>query len=628
MYRIRATLPTLGNIAVDFHAESEVIAKLFGVGEWDRLRSIPHLGVAASVFTGVHHSRLEYVLLQCAVTSLVAKLHRNDEQLALSGKVSLNGLKPPVSSGEELLKCWIILSNFGHAQYTYGIERSLLQKATEDVAVRDWLTVAIRPRDLREWSQRVVSGYSYPEFRYILILRRIAQLPRWDRRKGVAVQYLRNLLLDPDQLFPASSAVRHKLGRLRQLFARIRLLSMVALDAHYSHHPISFNVNSAIIGLAELAPSGVARMSGFDELLRRAAGWLADELYLHPTACAAQKEYELRFASRFPARFKNSIAGNRLHQLLHELMTQGLGPPRPSTLMHLVRMSFSLTRPQLLRSSTHFETSRQLAKELTSPPYSYVSIDNNSFTQGVHVDLFYRANTEDFVHIARIYTKLQRWLVRALEADTLARIRRIFVRPGKEQIQRSRERDFARQMDRYAGLFQEIFDSVLRILLHENHKCVIAEFEPLGRMSVPVLAKFKLSDGTVIDTVTARLAQVLRENPGGLPAERLQEIRCVVYALERSNAAFTLVCPEKLIIKDQHGAPIDEWDGVLIEISETSLVITVVEGKSGGTARAREEAAFKQLLQTRKLLTSRFPIRSRRKRIPRLGALLHLFSTT
>src|SRR5687767_7852079 len=104
MRRIHATLPTLGMVAVDFHDESEHVLSLVDDREFRRLRSVPHLGVAGTVFTGVNHSRLEYMLLQCAVIGLVAKIHRNDEQFALSNRVTINGLVDPVSSGEELLK--------------------------------------------------------------------------------------------------------------------------------------------------------------------------------------------------------------------------------------------------------------------------------------------------------------------------------------------------------------------------------------------------------------------------------------------------------------------------------------------------------------------------------------------
>src|SRR6267143_6548178 len=111
MRRIQATLPTLGNVSVDFFAESDELLQFLGTREIRRLRRVPHLGVAASVFTGVNHSRLEYMLLQCAVIGLVAKLHKDHELLALSANVQLAGQGPLISSAQELLKCWVILSN-------------------------------------------------------------------------------------------------------------------------------------------------------------------------------------------------------------------------------------------------------------------------------------------------------------------------------------------------------------------------------------------------------------------------------------------------------------------------------------------------------------------------------------
>ncbi len=73
---------------------------------------------------------------ECDCVSLAAKLHQHDEGLSLSNSVTLNGVSNKASSGEELIKTWILLSNFGHAQYTYGVERTLLQAAQATV---EWL---------------------------------------------------------------------------------------------------------------------------------------------------------------------------------------------------------------------------------------------------------------------------------------------------------------------------------------------------------------------------------------------------------------------------------------------------------------------------------------------------------
>jgi hypothetical protein len=623
LHREKATLPTFGTVAVDFHSESETIALLFSEQkEWDRLRTVPHLGVAASVFSGVHHSRLEYVLLQCAVTALVGKLHRHDEQFALSNNVDLAGISRPISSGEELLKIWILLSNYGHAQYTYGVERSLLQQAMEDPDVKEWLTRSIWPADLRRWAINTIDAHRYPDFRYVLTLLRMSLLPAGDRRKRLVARYLRNLLLPVNDLLPTAPAARYKLARLRQLFRTVRLLSMVALDAHYSHHPISLNINSAVIGLADLLSTTVGQQ-GFNELINGMAGWLADELYLHPSALAAQKEYELRFDTRFPRRFRDARRDRRLPTLVQELMTQGLGPPRGHRLVHLVRLTFPAGRRRLLDPEKNlYETQKYLATHVLTQ-YTNLAVNFNGFTESLHLDFYYWRDAGTVADMLRVYTRLQKWLLRSVEAEALTRIRRIYL--GKEDRPRARERELSFRVQRYAFVFQSVFDSLIRLILPVNYRGVISEFKAYAGSTASVLARLRFEDGTIVDTATSRLEQALTANSEGHPPERLQEIRCLKYAMEMvADAPCVLICPEKFIVRDEFGRFKDDWDGIVFAISDTRVRLIIVEGKTGGTIHEREEGAFNQLDQTRKLLQKRYPLTYRRSRIPRMGAMLDL----
>ena len=143
MKRIEATLPALGGYTVPFFEESEEVLEFLGDKEIRRLDRVQHLGIAAKVFTGVNHSRLEYVLLQCAVINMLPRFHKGHEQFALSGSVLIPGQTVRISSGEELLKCWALLGNAGHAQYTYGVERSLLNWARKNPEFQDVLLVGL-----------------------------------------------------------------------------------------------------------------------------------------------------------------------------------------------------------------------------------------------------------------------------------------------------------------------------------------------------------------------------------------------------------------------------------------------------------------------------------------------------
>lgn len=274
---IEANLPALGQYNIKFHCESEETFNFLGDAEIRRLDSINHLGVASYVFTGTNHSRLEYVLLQCAIIELLPKFHKGSEALSLSGRVTIPGQKTKISSGEELLKCWALLTNSGHAQYTFGVERSLLNKANEDKAFKDVLLSRFKG-ELRRESKRIIDEYDDISFHIIFTLLKIERLPKGSRLKARLLRILRLLILPTDSLGIKTSAEKYKIYRLKKLYKRVRLLSIVALDSYYSHHPIRYDVTSALLSLDSFfSDPGVD--SNFIRLLEQTAAWIADELY-------------------------------------------------------------------------------------------------------------------------------------------------------------------------------------------------------------------------------------------------------------------------------------------------------------------------------------------------------------
>lgn len=287
MKRIQATLPALGTIPIDFHNESEEVVKMMGEKEFQRLRKVAHLGIVSSIFTGANHSREEYMLLQCAVTGLLAKLHKGNESFALSSKVKLNGMPVAISSGEELLKIWSLLGNYGHTKFTYGVERGLLQAAKKNQELYKWLTRCKDIKDIRDWCREVIDDYHDTDMHYVICLARFQFL-----RDRKYYHYIRNLVLPTQELFPNNKSAQFKINRLRDLFGRIRMLCMATLDSYYSHQPISIQLNSAILGLSEYTPP-IGKTSRFERVLSETNSWLAEELYLHPRSCAATTSYQI-----------------------------------------------------------------------------------------------------------------------------------------------------------------------------------------------------------------------------------------------------------------------------------------------------------------------------------------------
>ncbi len=158
MKTTRATLPALGSYVIRFHKESQEVFDYLGKEEFRRLSNIEHLGMVSKVFTGVNHSRLEYMLLECAVVCLIKIFQRGDEVFALSGEVKLSGLDEKISSGEELLKAWFLLCNSGHAKYTFTAEAILLDLAFKHSSIKRNILLRIADKDLKIWARDIIDN--------------------------------------------------------------------------------------------------------------------------------------------------------------------------------------------------------------------------------------------------------------------------------------------------------------------------------------------------------------------------------------------------------------------------------------------------------------------------------------
>lgn len=622
--RIYATLPALGTIPIDFHKESSVLWDYLGDREARRLRDVPHLGVAASVFTGINHSRLEYTLLQCAVIGQIAKLHKDEERLGLAGSVKLNGAKSKVSSAEELLKCWALLSNYGHAQFTYGVERTFLQYARTDKTFSRWLTSTTRHADLNRWCRTIVDEYRDERAHFLLCLKRLSCESPYDRRKTAFVHYIRNLVLPVPELFPDSNVERYKMGRLRSLYRSVRLLSMVTVDSYYSGHPFRLQLGAAVNGLA-----GLGRFDGspdtFEQTVEATAAWLADELYLHPLAAAAQREYEVRASEKLQSRFAKARRSPDLTaRFIREVLNDGLGRPQPETFRHLLRLTFHKPRHRLLGRNNLYVTLMELQAEICRPPSTYLSVDRNRFSGAAHVDFFYRWADATPGDVAEVFIKVRQWLTRAVEAEALGVVRNYF--PGgvrrKEDSARTEElrrRFLQRLLLQDEGLLQRIFWAVVGYVLPQGWSARVSEFLPdSGRH--PISARVTDSTGVVYDFVGPRLLAQIEAGPPATPKDRVQELKAIDRVVTNSTAPLLLSCTEKFIIRDQYGKHRDDWDGVVVEITDVGLWLTVVEAKNHRNPTTNETEAFRQLEATRDLVRQTHTLPYRRQRIARLGA--------
>jgi hypothetical protein len=627
--KVSATLPALGAYTVPFYKESAKILEFLGEKELNRLSKIAHLGTAATVFTGINHSRLEYMLLQCAIINLLPKFNLGTEQFAIGGKVKLAGGKHQISSGEELLKCWSILSNIGHAQYTYGVERSLLSYLRRNATSQVFFLSMIRQAELKKWSEEVVKNYQDANFHWVLSILRVSQyLPSRSREKALFIQCLRNFLLPLENLDFQSHIDRYKMYRLRKIFEKIRLLSLVTLDSYYSHHPVRYQISTAIMDLENLFSD---QETGFESLLIQTASWLADELYMHPSSAATLRYYEIQSALKFNKyyeKFFNTV--EEFKGFMSNFMNNGFGQPSNDHLKVFLRISLSDQQTTIFGNKDTYDVRNLLEKQISKPRKTRIAVLRNPFSKVLHIDLLYDYYESNPFDIGQLCCGFYAWFVRAVKVQADSSLEALFpqIEIGNF-LPKDLKKDFKlmllrQNVDRLHNIFSQIIKSVIKYLIPEDVTGSIVEFIPSSKLERPFLTRLKVDD-LQFDNIKINLETSIIDNPFQLHLDRIQELRAVKHVVQYSRFPLLIVCTEKFILRNSEGKHIAEWDGILLEISQKHACLNIIEAKNKGTDHQNEKEAFDQLIKCRNFVRLKHKkIETKRVKIPGFGAKLKI----
>jgi hypothetical protein len=555
---------------------------------------------------------------------LLQKFEKGNENFALNGQVRIPGQKTKVSSAEELLKCWSLLSNAGHAQYTYGVERSLFNFARTNNDFKNQLVNAFPPK-LKQWSLNAINEYRDSAFHYILILVRISYLPARSRVKAKLYRILSALLLPFDQLGFSDSVDKYKLFRLRRLFDQVRLLCIVTLDSYYSHHPVRYQLSGALMNIGALMTE-VEEKSEFTLLMEQTAGWLADEIYFHPRAIAAQKYYEIMSATKLDKVYKSRIhSETEFKDFYLNFMQNGFGAPKIDQLQSLARLTFPYVRFGSIFGRDEFSLVKTLESQLSNAITTHVAVLYNSYTKNFHVDLFYHGKKAKNSCIADIVLRTFTWLARLIEAESLRRIRAIQLpsEVSEDVIEKLRERYLHELVDRSYPSLKSLFNGIIKYLLPSDYIGSMSEVLP-NEGCRAIGAKINYVKGGKYDSFSKAIDHLIDDNPNACTEDRLHELKTLKHYVGRSKSSFLLACNEKFIVYDMQGNHVDDWDGMILEVFEDKVLFSIIEAKNLRSKAKSENQAFKQLAKTREILYKKQKIKSRRKRIIGMGAVVSL----
>ncbi len=608
MIDIEATLPLLGTVPVRFFDESKLIYEQFEQ-EIKYQAKIAHLGLASKVFTGINHSRHEYTLLQCAIVRIISKLHKGNEGLALSGKVKVPGLNKKISSGSELLKSWVLLNSIGHANYTFGTERVLLKQCIENKEFHKSIMSRL-PTGMKRWASTMISEYQYERFFKILTFIQLNDITNV-RVKNLLVKIYKGVVVAPTEMKFGNSREKEKFLRLRKLYHRVRMIAQIAIDSFYSHLPVELKINQLLVNLDTIIPYR-RRDYELSQLFLNVGSYLAKGIYLHPKSLALTAKYEKDGIRRINRRtWEEDFDG-----FLQNVKKDGFGEPKLKEWANLIRITLKsekIPRHHIHRSVT------EICKCIDHSLSTHVTIVDNAFSGEQYVDVAYNRAVIQLADIFYILWNLYLWFVKKAESagkQSLRKVKKQYPAKIHDEI-----KDFF--VDYKASIMEQsildftehgsdILNSLLRAIILPQYRVSFVcpdALEPIG-LRIHYLNSGKFDN----------LQQVFEQHVSFYADDndKKKELECLQKDLNKNKSDFVLCCFCSILINNINGENLDQWDGVIVSISELSSSITIYEVKNQGLSSV--EKAFKQLKDTKKFLNDKITSRVRRDRLPSYGA--------
>ncbi len=269
------------------------------VGEIDRLKNLDHLGIVREVIDGARHSRFDYIAL---IFALIDSWAQKVEEIHLSSEVKV---KPKIKKeekvkvwGKDLIKCWALLFNIGHLDWTFYTERILLEVLFEE-KLHTKLIEGIDDKEIRIKAEEIFESLDHNHFYQILAYLRFKCLyekeidkidENWFKRyKWMFKKYIVDDFSD--------KVKKNNLPYLKSLYRTVRNIAFLLLDSFYT--PSGLNLSPVLLfDNPELIRSiffGETEISNTLKFLNRQ---LYKSVYLNEKVLAIQSLYYDRLKER------------------------------------------------------------------------------------------------------------------------------------------------------------------------------------------------------------------------------------------------------------------------------------------------------------------------------------------
>lgn len=574
--RIEENIPILGRVYVNFvNLASRIYDVYVKENEVDRQKQTQHLGLISKAFVGINHTRFDYLILQCVISELVENNFKGTT--TAQGSIKINNVE---YFGNDIIKSWCLLSNFGHCKNTIGDEKTLLLKAIQSKEFRKYLLNSINDLELKVWANKVIDDLDYVNFHHILSIRRICKcIPRKVLFRMELLMVYKVLLFDTHQT--ANLASSPQVEQLKIIYRNIRNLSIISLDTQNSSLPITIDILSAFLSFDFY--ENRYNETRISDLYNPLLSLLYDQLYLHIKSQTYQRSYEIISLRNMPDNFNDVI---------DKAMVEGLSDSRSLELNHFLRTSlheYYFEKVDLKDSLRNLLTVKREIKDVDA------SLDFNPFSK-VRVYDFYTSRDSFTVNLLpkflyNINGILEKQIFGTLSNHYSLRVGLISsIKDGLERI--NLDSNSIQVIDKLIvkqiyleswkliqtgniPTFRDILWAVIRFHVKEEYYFDIDHHVSKSYNYFGV----RLHNG--IDLISKNIDNAINDN---LDPDRIHELKQLKVSTNRKFNGTTIACLARITIYDYSKSPscrkVTDIDSIVLKFNQDVMYLEINESKN------------------------------------------------
>ncbi len=584
----KVAIPSFGLVSIKFYDIARSVYSLYETEkEFDRQKRIKHLGLIEKTFDGASHSRYEYLMLQCAMVDLFDNIHKGSS-FSL-GSIKVNGQE---YTGNSILKSWFMLSNFGHTKNTYADERSLLKFAKKLKGFKS-IFLCNLDNELEEIANVIINNFDVSKFHFLISLHRLDRNSSLSTEMKQSIRFLFKMLLSSN----SCKLNIHKLQQLTDVYGIIRKLSIISIDAHYSHIPFNADIFSFINSLNN--SDRVVKLN-INSSLNPFVNELYDSIYHDPEVCALQKSYEIESLKIIDVKKKQA---SQYKEIIRDAIQTGLVTKEIKSYIPYVRFKLPVHRSRI----NFYDEVRRISILRKHCVGIETYLDHNPITNARSADIFF---TEKFTSssFVTINFNICNMLLKESELQ-VSNPKMIHNVMFNELKQRAKQNGIP--SEKLNNIFKTDTNAHKYILFKVLDKDLIPSYENLFWAILKFIFKddYRLSEVQEIDHQKFYIKtphdnfELIKEDldrhqEGISDKGRKHEVNHLKNTL-RNFEGFALIYNSRINIYDFRKKPsescITDIDSIIIELKNDSLKIRLLETKSCKSKNKRVSTAKKEL---------------------------------